>query len=134
MTKIGKLYLDKGQMEIGIYKDYYLNEAGMFSAYEVFKKWEQKEKHGLGLGFRGLRVVGDGGWQSDADWLNAGLYEKEVNEVVADKNIIAICTYQINKLDVERILLLGRSHHLCLVKRMGQWSSLEPSEFKKLGT
>ncbi len=125
-------YIEKGQMEIGDYKSYYFKD-GIFTASRILENWSKKEKEILERGFSGMRVSGDGSWGvSDERWVNLDYYEQEINRTIDSTRGRAICTYYINKLDLRKIMKLGLNHQSSLVKRMGSWDSLGPSDFGKI--
>ncbi|MFC1666586.1 MEDS domain-containing protein [Candidatus Omnitrophota bacterium] len=126
-----EVYIEKGQMVIGDYKEYYLR-SGAFGAFKMLEYWAKREKEVLGQGFNEIRISADGGWALGEYWITLNLYEKEVNRIIDEHRMIAICTYFINKLELQQISDIGMSHQSALVKRMGQWNSLEPSDFSTM--
>ncbi|MBU1061267.1 MAG: MEDS domain-containing protein [Candidatus Omnitrophica bacterium] len=123
-------YIEKGQIEIYDYRDYYL-KSGVFLAFEMLDNWGKKEQEILRKGFDKIRVAGDGSWGLEGSWVNLIYYEEAVNSIIAVHPIISICSYNIARLSVDKIMAIGANHQSSLVKRMGSWDSLSPAEFKK---
>ena len=125
-------YIKKGQIEIGDYKDYYFKSGG-FTSYEVLKYWSEKEKDILKQGFSRMRVSGDATWGvEDSCWISLEIYEKDINEIIEEHQMIAICTYNTAKLKLKQIKSIGINHQASLVKQMGEWRSIQPSHFHNI--
>lgn len=123
-------YIKKGQIEIGDYKDYYL-KCGVFTASAMLDYWAKKEKEVLEQGFNGIRVSGDCSWGLKEYWFNLSYYEEEINKTIDDHQMIALCTYHIDKLKIQQLLDIGTSHQSSLCKRIGRWDSIVSSDFNK---
>lgn len=126
-------YIEKKQIEIGSPKDYYF-KTEVFTASGMLEYWVNKEKEVLEQGFNGIRLSGNGDWGLGEYWPSLSFYEKEVNKIINEHKITAICTYCINKLELQQLFDVGTSHQSSLCKRMGQWDNIEPSRFAMLTT
>ncbi|MFH1836512.1 MAG: MEDS domain-containing protein [Candidatus Omnitrophota bacterium] len=123
-------YIEKGQLEIGDYKNYYL-KTEVFVSFEALEFWVKKEKEILEQGFNGMRVTGDGTWALEDHWLNFSYYEEEIDRVISKKRMRSICTYFLDKLELRKLLKLGKHHQSVLIKRNGQWDIIDPANFIK---
>ncbi|MFH1479295.1 MAG: MEDS domain-containing protein [Candidatus Omnitrophota bacterium] len=124
-------YIDKGQMVFGDYKDYYLKE-GQFTAFKTLEMWSSKEKEILAKGFEGMRVAGDGSWAVKGNWVNLSYYETEVDRIIENYKIIAICSYSLDRLKLKEIVDIGSSHHSILTKQSGDWRNIHGSDISKI--
>jgi hypothetical protein len=123
-------YIDKGQLEVKNYQDYYIKE-GTFGALETIDRWDKKEKEALSRGFSGIRAVGDGTGLLKEYAFRLSLYEGEINEYIKQFKMKAICTYFLPSLDLGSILDIGSKHQFVFVKKYSEWVSYEASELVK---
>jgi len=93
--------------------------------------WRHKQRKAAELGFYTMRISGDGGWLKDGDWLNAYIYELEIDRLVNFERLHAICTYPMAKLQLQKITNIGKLHQSSLFKKKGHWSTMGPREFER---
>lgn len=84
-------YLERGQMEIIPYTKWYL-KGGVFKRQRVLNAWIDKLNQALDKGYDGLRVTGNTSWLEREDWADFCDYEEEVNNVIGNYHMLAICT------------------------------------------
>ncbi|MDD5505653.1 MAG: MEDS domain-containing protein [Candidatus Omnitrophica bacterium] len=127
--KLGNLgyYLDRGQIEIRNYQDYYLKE-GEFSAFALTDWWLKREKDALGQGFSGIRIAGDGTDLFNAHAFKMNLYEKEIDKNIGQLKMKAICTYSLDKIDTLNILNIIAYHQSTIVNRNSVWEVFKAAE------
>ncbi|MHC4335636.1 MAG: MEDS domain-containing protein [Planctomycetota bacterium] len=89
-------YIAKGQIEILDYSQWYTKSGG-FNAEEVLQAWVEKEKQALASGFDGLRLTGNTFWLEQKDWQDFSDYEAEINRVIGNYRMLAICTYSLHR-------------------------------------
>ena len=123
-------YVKKGQIEIMDYSQWY-TKSGEFNADEVLDGWIEKENQALERGFHGLRLTGNTFWLEEKDWRNFTEYEEEINNVIGDYKMIAVCTYALDKCGASEIMDVVANHQFALVKRENKWEIVESSERKK---
>jgi MEDS: MEthanogen/methylotroph, DcmR Sensory domain len=123
-------YIVEKQIEIWDYKEFYL-KFGTFTAFDMLKYWAKKEREVLEQGFHGMRVSGDGTWGLKEYWLSLRDYEQEINAILnlSKQHMTAICTYCVNKLELQQLLDIGTFHQTVLCKKMGQWTNLTAYDF-----
>ncbi|MFA5351630.1 MAG: MEDS domain-containing protein, partial [Candidatus Omnitrophota bacterium] len=121
------LYINKGQIEIRNYQDYYIKE-GVFSAFNMIDWWLKREKEVLGQRFSGIRVAGDGTDLFNADAFKMDLYEKEINKNIEQIKMKAVCTYSLDRIDTLNILNIISYHQSTIVNRNSRWEVFKPSE------
>jgi PAS domain S-box-containing protein len=126
-------YLEKGQIEIFPYTDWYLEE-GKFEMQRVLRMWLARHDQALALGYQGLRVSGNPFWiDNKKDWDDFTAYEAEINNVIHDYDILVLCTYSLDKCGANEIIDVVTNHQFALIKRSGKWELIENSETKKIG-
>lgn len=124
-------YLENGQLEILPYNEWYL-EDGVFDSKKVSNGWIDKLNTALKNGFDGLRLTGNTFWLEEEDWNDFVDYEKEVNLVINNYNMIAMCTYNLDKCNAGEIIDVVNNHEFALIKRESEWRRVESSEKKKM--
>jgi len=123
-------YLKGGQIEILDYREWY-TKSGKFEASEVLQGWVEKEKEAVKMGFDGLRLTGNTFWLGKRDWRNFADYEEEINRVVGNYRMIAICSYSLDKCNASEIIDVVSNHQFALIRREGEWKLIESSERKQ---
>lgn len=103
-------YIEKGQFELLDHKSIYL-KGRIFNGEQAMQFWAQKEQDALKQGFEGLQVSGDASWLREEDWFKLVNYEKAVNETIAVKKIVALCTFPLGSFDAFQLLSLSHSHN-----------------------
>jgi hypothetical protein len=110
------IYLEKGQMEIIPDANFYLN-GGIFDPEIVLNGGIEKLKHAIANGYDGLRLTGDTFWLEKKDWNTFVDYEEEVDRVIGNYQMIAICTYCLERCNVIEIIDVVTNHQFTLIKR-----------------
>ena len=114
-------YLQKGQMEIFPYTDWYL-KGGSFDLKRTLAMWMEKHDHALAKGFTGLRVSGNPYWiDNKKDWDDFAAYEAEINKVIGGTKLLVLCTYSLEKCGVAEILDVIKNHEFALAMNQGVW-------------
>jgi PAS domain S-box-containing protein len=124
------IYLEKGQMEIIPDANFYLN-GGIFDPEIVLNGGIEKLKHAIANGYDGLRLTGDTFWLEKKDWNTFVDYEEEVDRVIGNYQMIAICTYCLERCNVIEIIDVVTNHQFTLIKREGRWEQIESPKRKK---
>jgi PAS domain S-box-containing protein len=124
-------YLEKRQIEILSYDKWYL-EGGSFDSQRVLDGWVAKVEEAQARGFEGLRLSGNTFWLEKIHWDDFAAYEGAVNNVIADYNMIALCTYSLEKCGAPEIVDVISTHQFALVKREGRWETIESAERRRL--
>lgn len=118
-------YLDRKQIEIVPYTEWYVRD-GRFDRSEVIRRWEEKAVVAAQAGYDGIRITGNPAWlHTEAQWLEFGVYEREVHQALHDKRIIALCTYPKQKCDSDQMIHIMRNHSHAIYRQ-----SLAPLEWK----
>lgn len=122
-------YLDKGQMEIFHYDEWY-TKGGSFDIGRTLKAWIDKHDRALEAGYDGTRVSGNTTWIEDHDWHNFVDYEEEINRVIGQFRMIVLCTYSLERCNAQAAMDVIRHHQYALVKKGGFWDLVQSSEQK----
>jgi PAS domain S-box-containing protein len=123
-------YLKTGQMEIIPHNQWYLKDGG-FELQRVFNAWIDKIDKAVFAGFDGIRVMGNTAWLEAKDWKCFADYERQVDSAIDEHQILAICSYCLNKCGASEIIDVISSHGLALIRREGKWELIESNERKK---
>ena len=123
-------YLERGQIEIIPYANWYVNES-VFDSRKVLNGWIEKLNNVLASGYDGLRLSGNTFWVDKRDWDDFVDYEEEVDRVLGSYRMIALCTYSLNRCDSTEIIDVTVNHQFALIKKKGEWQKIESSRSKK---
>jgi PAS domain S-box-containing protein len=124
------VYLEKGQIEIIPYTKWYVKE-GVFDSDRVLNGWVEKLNQALANGYDGLRLTGNTFWLEKEDWNNFVDYEEEVDRVLGNYRMIALCTYCLDRCNATEIIDVVTNHQFALIKRAGEWEQIESSKRKE---
>ncbi len=139
-------YLEKGQIEIIPYNYWYIKEdifdseqdgldsgKGVFDSEKVLISWIEKLNHALARGYEGIRFSGNKFWLEKEDWNDFIEYEEEIDNIIGNFNMIALCTYSLDRCNATEIIDVVVNHQFALIKRDERWERLESSRRKKAG-
>ena len=124
------VYLEKGQLEITPYFHWYTKE-GTFDSAKVLNGWVEKLNMALANGYDGLRLTGNTFWLEKEDWNDFVDYEKEVDRVIGNYHMIALCTYNLDRCNAAKIIDVAVDHQFALIKKNGKWERIESSKRKE---
>jgi PAS domain S-box-containing protein len=124
------VYLDKGQIEIIFYSHWYVKD-GAFDSDRVLNGWVEKLNKALSNGYDGLRLTGNTFWLEKEDWNDFVDYEKEVDRVLGNYQMIALCTYNLDRCNATEIIDVVVNHQFALIKKNGKWELIESSKRKE---
>lgn len=124
-------YLERRQIEIIPYTEWYVVDGG-FDSRRVLDGWVAKAEDAQARGFAGLRLSGNTFWLEKRDWNDFAAYEEEVNKVIGNYNMMAVCTYSLEKCGATEIVDVISTHQFALIKREGRWETIESAERRKL--
>ncbi len=123
-------YLKKGQIEIIPYTEWYL-KGGVFSLQRVLNSWVDKLKQARNKSYEGMRITGNTAWLEKKDWRNFTDYEETIDSVIGKYQMIAICSYALDKCGAHEIIDVVRNHQFALIKREGELGLIESSKRKR---
>ena len=123
-------YLKKGQIEIIPYTHGYVKE-GVFDSKRVLNGWIEKLNQALANGYDGLRLSGNTFWLEKEGWNGFVEYEKEIDNIIGNFHMMALCTYPLDRCNATGIIDVVINHQFALIKREGKWEQIESSRRKK---
>ncbi|MES2760133.1 MAG: MEDS domain-containing protein [Pseudomonadota bacterium] len=124
-----KKYISSGQMEIASISDWY-SPGDVFDADAVLQGWIAKEAESKLRGFAGLRLTGDTIWVERSGWANFMEYERKINTSFRRYNLVALCTYCMDRCSASDVIDVCCQHQFALARREGHWELLESSSLK----
>jgi len=116
-------YLEKKQLMILDSHRWYA-KSGKLELHKVLTSWIEKEKEALENGFDGLRVAGNASWLDSTEWKAKIEYEAMVDYAIGSHKTLAICSYSIDKCDINQLIKVASRHHFTLTKESGKWTRL----------
>jgi signal transduction histidine kinase len=122
--------LARKQIEIIPYTEWYL-KGGSFDSRRVLGGWVEKLDRALAGGYAGLRLTGNTLWLEKKDWRGFTEYEAEINNVIGQYRMLALCTYCLDRCNAHEIIDVVRNHEFALIKQEGKWEIIENSTYKK---
>ena len=126
-------YLSKQSIEIFDGRDWYL-KGGSFNSNRVMTSWNEKLDRALDRGYAGLRGTGNTAWLQKKDWKAFSEYEQLVNDSVAGRLMILLCTYSLNSCGANELLDVVATHQFATARRHGGWELIETPELKQAKT
>ena len=124
------VYMEKGQIEIIPYTDWYVKE-GIFDSDRVLNEWVEKLNQALANGYDGLRLSGNTFWLEKEDCNDFVNYEEEVDRVLGNYQMMALCTYCLDRCNATEIIDVVVNHQFALIKRDGKWGQIGSSKRKE---
>jgi len=121
-------YVAKRQIEIWDYREWYLINGETSAG--VLNGWIEREERACREGFSGLRLTGNTFWLEPGAWDAFMSYERAVNEAFCQREIIALCSYCLDRCQAEDVIDVCSHHQFALARRHGNWELMESSSLK----
>lgn len=122
-------YIERGQLEIISYEDWYLME-GTFDSQRVLKGWIDKLDKALANGYDGMRLTGNTFWLEQKDWKDFVAYEEEIDGIIGKFPMLALCSYSLDKCRATEVIDVINHHQFALIKQEEKWTLIENSKHK----
>lgn len=120
------IYLQKGQIEIIPYNDWYL-KTGFFDLQGILNGWIEKLDKALKNGYDGLRLTEDV-FTLEEEYRDDFIeYEEELDRMIGNYQIIALCTHSLNRYNATEIIEVITNHQFALVKKGRKWETINVS-------
>jgi signal transduction histidine kinase len=116
-----------GHIEIVPHTEWYLKD-GAFIAEKVIDGWNEKLAEALAKGYAGLRANGNEAWLTEENRKDFIQYEKKLDEELADKRMIVLCSYPLSGSHAAAIFDVVNTHQLAVLRRRGNWEVFETPE------
>jgi DNA-binding CsgD family transcriptional regulator len=117
-------YLADRSLEIVSSREWYL-KGGTFSLTRVIRAWDRKLEQASARGYAGMRANGSAAWLETKTWRRFGEYERALNESLAWKPMLVMCSYALQQCQAVEVLDVARTHQFALAKRAGNWEIVE---------
>ncbi len=124
-------YLKRGQIEILPYSEWYLKD-GVFDLQRVLNAWVDKLNHALTKGYAGMRITDNTAWLEERDWRRFTHYEEAINNLIGEYQMMAICSYSLDKCGASEVIDVVSNHKLALIRNRGKWQDIENTEHKRV--
>jgi len=123
------VYLEKGQIEIISYTRWYANESvgNNFDSERGINRWVEKLNKALTSGYNGLRLTEDTSWLKKENWNDFVDFEEKLDNIVGNYQIMALCTYSLDRCNTAEIINVIINNQLALVKEKGRREQVESS-------
>ena len=122
--------LAAGQVEILQGYEWYL-PGNQFDPQRITGGWHEKHNDALLKGFEGMRVSGNAFWMEAHRWNEFREYEHELDQSLAGKKMLVMCTYSLHASRAIDLLDVTRLHHFTVARRNGEWEFLESPELRQ---
>jgi signal transduction histidine kinase len=116
-----------GHIEIVPHTEWYL-KGGAFIAEKVIDGWNEKLAEAQAKGYAGLRANGNEAWLTEENRKDFIQYEKKLDEELAEKRMIVLCSYPLSGSHAAAIFDVVNTHQLAVLRRRGNWEVIETPE------
>ena len=99
-----------------------------FHPRHITEYWLATLSEARAKGFSGLRASGNAFWLEADLWSDFREYEADLHRSMADKRMIALCTYALSGSRSSDLLEVARLHRCAITRRKGRWELLETFE------
>lgn len=123
-------YLANGQLEIIPYTEWHSMD-GVFCSERMLNGWMDKLNTAKDKGYDGLRLTRNTFWLEKKDWNDFVEYEEEINKTIGNFDMIAMCTYSLDKCNANEIIDVVNNHEFALIKREDEWTLVESAKQRK---
>jgi DNA-binding CsgD family transcriptional regulator len=125
-------HIETGRLRFVTAADRYMI-AGHFDADSFDAFWAARLGEALARGHEGLRVSGEALWLSARRRADAPTSERCLDRLLADRRLIALCTYSLAASRAADLLDAVRAHHPVVARRGGDWQPLDLSKLPRNG-
>jgi PAS domain S-box-containing protein len=122
-------YMEKGQIEIISCCELYAID-GAFDPEKSLEGWAGMLRKVTARGFSGLRLTGNAFWQDKSEWEGILECEREINDVVENHDVIAVCAYSLSRCDAGDALDVIGAHQFALIRSGSTWKIVESPEHR----
>src|SRR5262249_18630075 len=109
---------------------WYLQD-GAFDLQRAMHNCHAKLAQALTRGYVGMRANGNEAWLEQKDWKGFAEYEQALNASIANRPVLALCTYPLATSGAAAILDVARTHEFAIARRSGLWEVVETPALKQ---
>ncbi|MFC1862247.1 PAS domain S-box protein, partial [Chloroflexota bacterium] len=107
-------------------------KGGSFELQRVLNDWIDKLNIAKDNGYDGIRLTGNTAWLEEKDWVDFAEYEAAIDNVIGDHQMIALCSYSVDKCGLSEVMDVVNNHQFALIKRKGKWTMISSAERERL--
>ena len=122
-------YVKNGQIEIIPHTQWYAKH-GACDLQSVLDAWLDKLYKAVSMGYDGLRITGDTAWLEKRAWTSFVAYEQEVNKAISRQQMIAVCTYCLDKCGASEVVEVANAHQFAAIQWQGKWAIVQDAKHK----
>jgi PAS domain S-box-containing protein len=122
-------HLKKGQIDILPYTEWHM-KSGSSNARGVMNGWLKRLESALDKGCTGLRLAENTFWLERRQWKRFVNHEAEVNTIIGNHKILAMCSYSLKKCSATDVMDVIGTHEFALIKQEGKWEIFQSSSHK----
>lgn len=115
---------EKGAIDVVVGMEWYLNHDQL-NPQRISDLWIERIDAALARGFSGVRASANSMWQRLDLWKDFQHYERMVEQEMAGRRMILLCTYCIEKSRAEDVLDVACNHQCIIARRNHAWKFLE---------
>ncbi len=120
-------YLEKGQIEIIPYTDWFITD-GVFDSRRVSSSRLEKLECALDNGYDGMRLSGNTTWLDKESWNSFIEFKEQTDKSMDTYRMINLCTYFLDRHNAAEIIDVVLNHQFALIKKDGKWKRVESSK------
>jgi DNA-binding CsgD family transcriptional regulator len=121
------LYLSEGRIEVLSEEEWY-REGGKFELAALVEQFRMKLEQAISKGYLGLRANGSSVWLHEVNPITFGEYEKRLDDLIADKKMIVVCSFALREASAALVLDAACTHQMTAALRNGSWTVIEIHE------
>ncbi len=122
-------YYNKGQIVFMDSKDWYQRQ-GKLRLDEAQSGLFTRLNKAVAKGYEGLRIISSTIWLEPKHWKTFQDYEEELNHIIQDQRIIAMCSYDLDSCDAAQMIDIVRNHQSTLIKCSREFKLIENFEYQ----
>jgi DNA repair protein RadC len=123
-------YMENGQMEFIPHYRAYLQD-GVFSEKKITDAVAVKNELALQKGYDGMRSIGDVSWLKNNDWNNFARYEANLNTLIREFKMLALCAYPLDKCKASDFIDIMSTHNYVIDKHNSSFILLGNPEYQQ---
>lgn len=113
--------ISRGRIKIYDYDEWYTRLPGG----KIAERWLEEEELALSEGWEGLRISGNTSFVGPSSWDAFMEYERLIHKAIADRKIIALCSYSARRIEPTHIFETVRAHHFTIHRNNGFWEMFD---------
>ncbi|MDQ1253926.1 MAG: hypothetical protein QG646_3140 [Euryarchaeota archaeon] len=118
------IFLERQQIEIISFNDWFLTD-GAFDPEKVSNGCAGKLTYVFQNGYEGFRLCVNNSWLDKEYWDSFIKFKEQMDNVIGNCQMLVLCTYSLEKHNVDEILDLGLNHQFTLINSKGKWKLVE---------